>query len=158
MTFMTRKARIADYEELLGIYTEVDELHRTNHPELFKKPEDGARARSYIEENLSNESKVLFVAETAGTIVGFAECYIQRSSTFPVIREREWVQLDNIAILKEYQHLHAGSRLLDEVVDWAREKGISRVELKVYDFNSSARDFYISKGFKPLIQSMYLDL
>lgn len=158
MTFMTRKARIEDYDELLGIYKEVDELHRVNHPELFRKPEDSARAWSYIEENLSNESKALFVVEISGTVIGFAECYIQKSSTFPVILEREWVQLDNIAILKEYQHLHAGSLLLHKVVDWAREKGISRVELKVYDFNSTARDFYRSKGFRTLIQSMYLDL
>lgn len=158
MTFKTRKATIEDYLDLLEIYTEVDELHKLHHPELFKKPEDAARARSYIEETLSSDAKSLFVAETEGRIIGFAECYIQKSSTFPVIREREWVQLDNIAVLKEYQHLHAGSLLLDAVIGWARDNGIARVELKVYAFNASARDFYVSRGFHPLIQSMYLDL
>ncbi|HSP48153.1 MAG TPA: GNAT family N-acetyltransferase [Clostridiaceae bacterium] len=158
MMFTTRKATIEDYRDLLEVYTEVDELHRTHHPELFRKPDDGARAWSYIEENLSNDSKALFVAETEGRIIGFAECYIQKSSTFPVIREREWVQLDNIAVLEEYQHLKAGSLLLEEVIGWARNKGIERVELKVYEFNASARDFYVSRGFRNLIQSMYLDL
>ena len=40
MDIIIREAIIDDYEELCNVYTELDEYHRFNHPELFIKPED----------------------------------------------------------------------------------------------------------------------
>lgn len=158
MDINIRDAEIKDYENLCEIYTELDNLHRLNHPELFIKPVDCARAREYISETIKDDNRALFVAEADSKIVGFAECCIQKSSNFPVIKEREWIQLDNIAVKEENQNYHIGSLLLKKVVEWAEFKQIDRIELKVYFFNQKAVEFYTNKGFKDLNKTMYLNL
>lgn len=111
-----------------------------------------------MSEVINDKTKAIFVAEAESKLLGFAECYILKSSSFPVIRKREWVQLDNIAVKREYQNDHIGSLLLNEVVEWTKRKEINRIELKVYFFNSNAANFYSNKGFKDLNKTMYLDL
>lgn len=158
MDVTIRKAVISDYESLCEIYVEIDEQHRINHPELFIKPEEYARAKEYIQEMINDSNKALFVADVDSKVVAFAECYIQQSSNFPVIKKREWVQLDGIAVKKEYQNQHIGSLLLEKITEWADSKEIKRIELKVYSFNKNAEDFYSEKGFQVLSKVMYMDL
>jgi ribosomal protein S18 acetylase RimI-like enzyme len=158
MEVTIRNATINDYEDLCIIYAELDELHRSNHPELFIKPDDYARAKEYITEIINDDSKVIFVAEVEAKLVGFAECYILKSSNFPVIKKREWVQLDNIAVKRNYQNYHIGSLLLKKVIEWSKSKEVNRIELKVYSFNNSAVEFYTNKGFQDLNKTMYLNL
>ena len=158
MNIMIRAASIEDYAELCIIYEELDEYHRVSHPELFVKPDDIPRAKEYLSEIITDPTKALFVAEAESKVVGFAECYVLRSSSFPVIKKREWVQLDNIAVKREYQNYHVGSMLLNKVFEWTKSKEINRIELKVYTFNSNAANFYSSKGFKDLNKTMYLNL
>ena len=158
MNIKIRKAIINDYEELCGVYAQLDEYHRLNHPEPFIKPDYCARAKEYITEIIDDNSKAIFVAEMELKIIGFAECYILKSSNFPVIKKRVWVQLDNIAVMKEYQNYQIGSLLLEEVIKWAKIKKNNRVELKVYSFNRNAIQFYLGKGFKDFSRTMYLNL
>ena len=91
-------------------------------------------------------------------IVGFAECYILKSSNFPVIINRKWIQLDNIAVKRNYQNSHVGSLLLEKVIEWAKFKEVDRIELKVYSFNKNAIEFYSEKCFEDLSKTMYLNL
>ena len=158
MDIKIREAVIADYESLCEIYVELDEQHRLNHPELFIKPEDYARAKEYISEMIDDSNKALFVADVDTKVVAFAECYIQKSSVFPIIKKREWIQLDGIAVKSEYQSHNIGSLLLRKVVEWANSKEIKRIELKVYSFNKDADEFYLGKGFKDLSKAMYINL
>jgi ribosomal protein S18 acetylase RimI-like enzyme len=118
----------------------------------------GFRHEEYIEEILNDSNQGLFVAEVDSNIIGLAECYIQKSSEFPVVRKREWVQLDNIAVKKEYKRRNIGSLLLKKVIEWAKSKNVSRIELKVYSFNSNAVEFYSRNDFKDLSKTMYMEL
>lgn len=158
MNIIVREVAINDYKDLCEIYEELDELHRLNHPELFIKSNDYPRAREYISEIIGNSDKALFVADIDSKVVGLAECYIQKSSNFPVIKKREWIQLDNIAVKEEYQNQHIGSLLLAKVVEWAKSKQIDRIELRAYLFNKNAIEFYSGKGFEDLNKTMYLNL
>lgn len=158
MEIKIREAVINDYESLCEIYAELDKHHRLNHPELFIEPDDYARAKEYVLETINDNNKAIFVADIGSKVVGFAECYIQESSNFPVNKKRRWVQLDNISVVREYQNHQLGSLLLKKVIEWAKIKEISRIELKVYSFNKNAIEFYLAKKFKDLNKTMYLDL
>ncbi|GAB6155000.1 hypothetical protein JCM17380_37510 [Desulfosporosinus burensis] len=54
MKIKIREAVINDYESLCEVYVELDEQHRLNHPELFIKPKDFARAKDYILESIND--------------------------------------------------------------------------------------------------------
>lgn len=158
MEIIIREALIEDYEGLCKVYVELDEHHRLSHPELFVKPADFARAKEYISEIIDDHDKAIFVALVESKIIGFAECNILKSSNFPVFKKREWIQLDSIVVKKDHQNCKIASLLLTKVKDWAKFKGINRIELKVYSFNRSAIEFYNQKGFKELNKTMYLNL
>jgi diamine N-acetyltransferase len=157
MDIMIRKARITDFQQMIGIYIELDEIHRLEYPELFIEPEGEARPLDYIQKQIDDEDKFLVVAEIANHIIGFAECVVMESSTFPVIKKRKWVELNSLVVLKAYQGKGIGKRLLDRIVKWSSEKGIYRIELKVFTFNSSAKEFYTKEGFFDLYNRMYIE-
>ena len=158
MDRIIREVIINDYEDLCKVFEELDEYHRVNHPEIFIKPDDYARAKEYISEIIDDNNKALFVAEIESEIIGFAECCILQSSNFPVKKKREWIQLDSIAVKREYQNRHIASLLLEKVIEWAKFKEVNRVELKVYSFNRNAIEFYSGKGFRELNRTMYFNL
>lgn len=158
MEIKIREALINEYEGLCEVYDELDKFHRLNHPELFIKPKDYARTKEYISETINDSDKALFVADVDSKVIGIAECCLQRSSSFPVFRERAWIQLDSLVVKEEYQNHHIGSLLLKKVEEWAKSKRITRIELKVYSFNDQGIEFYLEKGFKDLSKTMFLDL
>ncbi|MBH0231474.1 GNAT family N-acetyltransferase [Halobacillus yeomjeoni] len=158
MDITLREARLADYQNMLELYKELDDMHRMEYPELFIEPEGEVRPFEYIQKQIEEDDKYLVVAETADRIIGFAECAVMESSSFPVLRKRKWVELNSLVVRKGDQGMGTGKMLLDRVVMWSRERKINRIELQVYTFNSGALDFYKKKGFQNLHSRMYLDV
>ncbi|MGL4538392.1 MAG: GNAT family N-acetyltransferase [Cetobacterium sp.] len=152
-----RKACIEDYTSLCSVYDELDSLHLQNHPELFKKPLISSRDESDIKNIIEDPNRELFVAEYNSEIIGFTECFIATSIVHPVIKERKWIQLDNIAVKSKYQNKKVGNLLLKKVKEWAKEKNINRIELTVYSFNANTISFYGKNGFNEISKKMYLD-
>jgi ribosomal-protein-alanine N-acetyltransferase len=56
-------------------------------------------------------------------------------------------ELANIAIREDYRGRGLGARLLDEVVEVARGRGVRSIVLEVRESNSTARELYRSRGF-----------
>lgn len=153
-----REATLEDYEALCNLYEEVDKLHREEYPDIFQEPLDLSRSKEYIENTLRNANKLLLVAEIGKNLVGFAETIVLESSSFPILKKRKWVHLDTICVSKKFQNKNIGTLLFEQIIKWTKKKEINRIELKVYEFNQKAMRFYLKKGFKPLLQTMYLNL
>lgn len=157
MNIETREAKVTDFHQMLKIYKELDDIHRLEYPEIFIEPEGDVRPLEYIQNQIEVDDKYLVLAELDNQIIGFAECVVMESSTFPVLKKRQWVELNSLVVLKEYQSKGVGKILFNCVTNWSRKKGINRIELKVFNFNSIAREFYSKAGFKTIYSKMYLD-
>ena len=153
-----RKATIDDYEGLLEIYAEIDEFHRLNHPELFIHPEGISRSIDFIDDLINSNDMELFVAEEDSKIIGLAECFLVKAPDFPIVKKRQWVQLDNIVVKRDFKHQNVGSSLLNEVTQWAKSKNSDGIELKVYSFNTNTIRYYTRNGFADLAKIMFLNL
>lgn len=153
-----RKAIVDDFEKLKPLYNELDELHRSNHPEIFVDNTIDIRTKNMIEEIIKNPEKELFIAEIKSEIVGLAECYTSYSLNNPIFKKRKWIQLNFIVVKQEYQMLNIGSLLLEKVKKWAKEREINEIELNVFSFNKSAIEFYNKKGFRDISKKMHLDI
>ena len=158
MNIDTREAKVTDFHQMLEIYKELDEIHRVEYPEIFIEPEGGPRPLEYIQDQIEDDDKYLVLAELDSLIIGFAECAVMESSTFPVMKKRKWVELNSIVVLKDYQSKGVGKILLNCVSEWSRKKEINRIELKVFNFNSSASEFYLKADFKTMYSKMYLEM
>lgn len=157
MDIKIRECKIDDYEALSELYLELDNIHSNEHPEIFIKQIKNPRNKDYIEKVLKNVERCFFVAEKDREIVGFIEGYICKSGIFQIYVQREWVQIDSIIVKKNYNNLHIGTLLLEEVKNWGKKFGINRLELMVYSFNKNAMRFYKRKGFVDLNRRMYLE-
>jgi GNAT superfamily N-acetyltransferase len=51
-----------------------------------------------------------------------------------------------------------GKALMEQVYLWASERGIKHIELTVWAFNLSAKNFYQQLGYKILHHQMYKEL
>jgi GNAT superfamily N-acetyltransferase len=82
-----------------------------------------------------------FVAEADGEIIGMAFFYY-RYSTW----KGRTIHLEDLIVKQEKRGTGAGGALYKEVIKFAREQGVRRVEWVVLDWNTHAVNFYERSG------------
>jgi GNAT superfamily N-acetyltransferase len=87
----------------------------------------------------------LFVARRSGEVVAMANALftISTAEGGPV------VLLEDVVVSSRYRGSGIGSRLLDHILQWAREEGFLRVSLVTDADNHGAQRFYQRLGFTP---------
>lgn len=97
---------------------------------------------------LGRSGAELLVSEVRGEIVGYAVlwCILDQG------------ELANIAVDPAWQRRGLGSRLLERVLERARERGVADLFLEVRESNTVARELYRRRGFVPIgVRRNYYD-
>ena len=84
------------------------------------------------------------VAEANGRLVGFGLIYLLSPRTEPPGAYVHWAFVE-----EPYRRHGLGKKLLDDLLDWARQQGAGRVELQFIDGNVRAERFWTKMGFRP---------
>ena len=158
MKVIIRNASTEDYDSLCTLFDEVDSLHRNNLPHIFKKPDGLVRERDYYLGLISDENIGLFVAELDGNVVGFVHVIIKEAPDIPVFIQRQYVVIDNLLVKSGFRNHGIGKLLMDKIQEWSLLRGVTSVELNVYEFNSSAISFYGKCGYKTFSRRMHKKL
>jgi ribosomal protein S18 acetylase RimI-like enzyme len=90
---------------------------------------------------LDGEAGVMFVADVDGEIAGCLTAEVHRHSQLKHSCEF------GICVLAKYRSRNFGSQLIEQLVAWARSKGLRRVELGVFRNNQRAISLYRKFGF-----------
>jgi ribosomal protein S18 acetylase RimI-like enzyme len=88
-----------------------------------------------------NPKFTCFVVEIEGNVEGIALVYT-RYSTW----KGEVLHLEDLIVSEKCRGKGLGSRLLDTVVKYGKEKGVRRISWEVLDWNEPAIEFYEKKG------------
>jgi ribosomal protein S18 acetylase RimI-like enzyme len=147
--FAIRAATASDYEGVVRVLAEVDELHRVQLPWFFQTPSVEPRSREFLEQLLSGDSSQVLVAD-AGAIVGVATVLIRTAPEMALFIPQRWAVLDNIAVAQPWRRRGVGRALTLAAETWAREQDLGWLELGVYEFNHEARAFYEALGYLSL--------
>ena len=75
-------------------------------------------------------------------------------STPALFVPRRFVYLEDLVVSAAFQRQGIGHRLMERVHRWAREQGVTEVELDVWEFNASARVFYEKQGYQTTTRGM----
>lgn len=137
MSFIIRKAKKEDMSE---VYRLIKELA------IFEKEPDAVEVTiSDLENDGYGENPQFgcFVGEIDGKIEGIALFY-NRYSTW----KGRALHLEDLIVREDKRGLGMGTALLDEVVKYAQQTGIKRVNWEVLDWNEPAITFYEKKGAK----------
>ena len=74
------------------------------------------------------------------------------------MRDMKSLYIDDLCVLDGYRKQGIGGKVLDYVLDFARENGVEQITLNVWQGNEPAISFYKDKGFSPLKTTLELKL
>lgn len=163
MTVAIREATLLDYEALCRLFEDVDRAHRAALPDLFRKPSGPARDFVYIRALIADPDHGVIVAEdkddhispsgegrSGEGLIGCVVVMARESPDVPILVPIRYAMIDTLVVAQARRGSGVGRRLMAEAESWARRKGISRVELNVFEFNKGARAFYGNLGYTTL--------
>lgn len=152
MKFLIRRMKRDDFDAILPLQKEIQQLHRTGRPDLFREG-----AVSYTEESfraaLSDENGRHAVCAMVdgdgdeGEIVGFLFAWIRRRREHRNMNDEDFLLIDDICVAEKMRRQGVGRSLFDYADAAAREAGCGRTVLDVYRFNETALSFYRKMGF-----------
>lgn len=140
MSVMIRPADAADGEAFLAL---VDALADY---EVMDRPSPDARARLIVDAFGSRPRFELFVAESAGKLIGYAFFYYTYSSF--LAKPTLW--LEDIFVHPDARQHGAGGALFRAVAGEAVKRDCGRMEWCVLTWNKLAQDFYTRRSAAPL--------
>ena len=154
MAVVVRRARDTDSDFLSHAIGELQALHATAMPELFKPT-----AEPYLPERLSNllSNPVahIFVADVDDHAAGFAHFWISHEPEGENNFSNTKLFISYIYVKAEHRCEGVGRALIEEAQNLAKELDISSIELNVMAFNSSATDFFKKCGFISLREVLF---
>lgn len=62
----------------------------------------------------------------------------------------------NIVIAKPFQNKHIGRRVINEIINLAKEKNIQELHAEIYSFNMQSQRMFQSIGFKKMNDEQYV--
>ena len=154
MEAVIREAQPADVEPLRALYEELDRYHWEAHPHLFRAHDDPLAARN-IADLLESPGYVVFVAESADALVGFAGArLVEVAPDDPIYLRRRFVYVDDMGVTPGFRGRGLAARLLAAIEEWALAQAAVALELTVFEFNEGARRLYERAGFATLQRRM----
>ncbi|HEY4344774.1 MAG TPA: GNAT family N-acetyltransferase [Parvibaculum sp.] len=155
-----RQATESDYEQLCDLFEELDALHRAARPDLFRKQHGAPRERSYVASLIAGPDSAVLVAGDPGSrsLYGFATLIVRVTPESGVRAGRRIVEIDNLAVRREWRRTGLGRLLISEADRWAARSNLGTVELAVHEFNADAIRFYEAVGFATSQRRMSRDL
>ena len=148
MNVLIRAAIPEDYGAVCVLYAQVAHVHSQALPHFFRPVEGPALPLEFFANILANEDAAIFVAEWQATLIGMIHCIVGTTPAVPVVMPRRFVNIDDLVVSEHVRHQGVGQTLVERVHQWAREKGVTEVELNVWEFNTPARSLYEKLGYQ----------
>jgi len=131
-----RLATLHDLESLTLIF----EKYR----DFYKKTADYETAKSFLEERISRNESVIYIAETDQKIVGFTQLYPLFSST----RMKKLWLLNDLYVEEEYRQKGISVALIDRAKELCRETGACQLSLETSKTNMVGNNLYPKTDFQ----------
>ncbi|WP_297575008.1 GNAT family N-acetyltransferase [uncultured Deefgea sp.] len=141
-----REAEVTDLEELLVLNEQIGVFHFENAPEAFAKP--SAADKAFLQNALSDKSRLFLVAEIENKVVGFLTAIITKNETIPFLVRCPVCRVGTIVVDEKCRASGIGTKLMSACSKWAASQGAEQIRLEVMAFNQSAHKFYEQLGFK----------
>lgn len=125
-----RQAKIEDYKDICKIC--CDDLGYNCSEELVKERLEG----------LDKNNERVLVAVYNSEVVGYLHAQIYKTLYF-----EELINFLGLAVSKEYRNKKVGTRLVNEIENWAKENGIKKVRVNSGFSRKEAHQFYRSLGY-----------
>ena len=143
---IVRFAEENELDRINEIRRQVNEIHVEGKPEVFKPGFDD-ELRDYIHVIWNDPQQEIVVADLEGVIGGYAVlCHIRKPEN-PFMFVRDYLDIDEFGVDRSFHRKGVASAMISFIREYAKEKGYSRLELNMWEFNHGALEFYEAAGF-----------
>ena len=157
MNTAIRRAALGDERALTELNAFVHRFHVANKPAHFK-PASPDEVAAWFRSQFGNQAVRIWIAEEAGTPVGYASVFLHERAENPFCLARRWFEIDQIAVRPDRQRNGIGRALVQHVLADARAEGIREVELTCWCFNPGAQEAFQRLGFAPRLTQFSLQV
>lgn len=142
MNIIIRNAEIEDATKVIDFKKSVDEEtdFLSREPSEFNITKEQEEA--YIKNKKESYASLLLIAEVNGEVI--ATCGLD---TNPSERFKHSAEI-GIVVKKKYWGLGIGKQIMNQAIDWGKEKELQRIALGVDVDNIKAISLYLNLGFK----------
>ena len=149
MELTVRRAENRDIPKLLELLVQVDMVHHSGRPDIFKGPATKYNAQE-LETIIAYDKTPVFVcADDSDEVLGHAFCVHKQITNDSVMTDIKTLYIDDICVDENARGRHVGKALYDYVINYAKEYGCYNVTLNVWSCNPSALKFYEKMGLVP---------
>lgn len=147
-----RKAKIEELETLLEFEQGIVKAERPFNSTLKDGEIHYYDLAKLVESDLSD----VFVAEIDGEIA--ASGYVLEKEAKDYLKHEKYAYLGFMYVKPEFRGKGLNQKILDALLDWAKERNLTEVRLEVYSENASAIRAYEKAGFKSLLLEMRIEI
>ena len=132
-----RKLVESDYDQVIELYTQLDEFHVQSRPDCFvHREKDKIYPRDAFVHNLAYPGGLELGAFDNDRLIAIVRTTLWEESFMR--KDLKTVCLDDIYVLPTYRRRGIAAKLFGEVETWAKEQGAIRLDLHTWDFNKGA--------------------
>jgi diamine N-acetyltransferase len=146
-----------NYELIAKLNKSVHDLHSELSPKYFKEYNYEA-VKEFFKSIIHNDSFIFLLLEDNGEALGYAWIEIRKYPENAFKKSYKSVYVHQISIAETKRKKGYGSKLMEEIYEIAKNKGIDLVELDYWLENNIAKDFYQKHGFKKYREFVYKEL
>lgn len=147
MNLIHRKARIVDLPRIIELLLE-DELGQTRESKSSELDENYIKAFYKID---SDPNQYLMVLEQGDEMIGTCHLTIMPSLTF-IGSTR--MQIEAVRVAGKYRGQKIGSWMFEQAIAYAKEQGVSIIQLTTNKKRPKAKHFYEKLGFEASHEGM----
>jgi ribosomal protein S18 acetylase RimI-like enzyme len=152
-----RNATAGDLGTLLALNAFVQQQHAEALPQLFKAPAASQQAVDAFNTLLKDSDSLVLLAEGTAPVGSLYAQFQNRPASWARL-ELQLLSIQHMVVAPKFRRRGVGTLLMSAALDAARSRGITRVEVDVWSFNSDASHFYAKHGFKVFNERMQLSI
>ena len=153
-----RQATPVDNFLLSSLCMDVQRLHAEHHPRIFKMPQDADFAADFFDEMLADPLVTIYLVEEDAQALGYIFCKLIEREESPFTYSNRFLHIDQISVRPDAQGRGAGTALMAQVEQLARELSLSRIQLDSWNCNARAHGFFEALGFEKFHYRFWRDL
>lgn len=154
MGYLIRRATIEDYTGICAILATTDAIHHASEPTIFRPSTESARPRALFEQWLADPDWAIFVADDEYQVIGVLFLTERRTPDHHLLKPRRYAVVDTLAVAEGWRSQGIGRVLMQQAETWAKERGITEIELSVWEFNQRALALYEKLGYRTMRRYM----
>lgn len=157
MKIQVRAARAADFDGLVALFSEENELHVRLVPAYIQATAQ-VLTRKELQTFLDSRTCRLFVCEEGDTLLGVIIVSLQETAGLRWNRPRLYGYIEDLIVTASARERGVGRQLMQAAQRWVASQGVQTIELHVWEVNTGARRFYESLGLQTVQRRMTWEL